>query len=124
MSKIALIGADAAAFGHPAECTEPAPGTVNSDSTHNITVTVSGTTREIASLSSASIDFPTHAHDHTTEEGCHQNESHTLSPSTGEASITINGSPVYIQGNAVASDPTTGGDVDITSNPTNTNITI
>lgn len=123
MSEPTLIGADCEAFGHPTECQEPAPGTVESDNSTGITVTVNGTTCEIATLDSATMNFPSHAHDHSTLEGCHQNESHALDPDTGESTITINGSPIYQIESAVTSDPTTGGDVGIVSNPFTTGIT-
>ena len=48
MREIALIDASCEANGHPTECTEPAPGTVVSDSSTGITVTAGGTTKECA----------------------------------------------------------------------------
>lgn len=117
MTEEAVIDADAEANGHPTECQEPAPGSVVSTASHGVTVTVGGTTREIATIASADISVPSHAHDYTSEEGCHQNESHTIDPDTGEPSITINGSPIYLVENGTTTDPTTGGDVDIVSNP-------
>lgn len=120
MTEIALVGALCEAFGHPSSCTEPAPGSVESTSSHGITVTANGETHEVASIASADIVLPSHAHDYTDAEGCHQNESHAIDP-TGEPSITINGSPVYKVDNSVTTDPITGGDVDITNNPVQTN---
>lgn len=124
MTKPALIDADCDAYGHPTNCTEPAPGTIVQDSSHNVTVTVSGTTKELATIASATMDFPSHAHDYTTDDGCHQNESHALDPDASEdsPSLTINGSPVYLVGTGVTTDPTTGGSVDIVSNPISINI--
>lgn len=124
MPEPALIDATCEAFGHPSECTEPAPGSVASDAQTNVTVTVDGTTKEFASIDSASIDIPSHAHDYDSTNGCHDNQSHTLDPDTGEPSITIDGSPIYTVENSVTSDPVTGGDVDITSNPITTSINI
>lgn len=116
MTEIALIDSPVEAFGHPSECTEPAPGSVVSSSPTGITVTVGGTSKEVASIDSADIDIPSHAHSYSVEDGCTNLQSHTIDPDTGEPSITINGSPVYLVEDAVTTDPTTGGDVDITAN--------
>jgi hypothetical protein len=122
MSEQCVIGASVEAFGHPSECQEPASGEVVSTASHGISVTVNGTSREVATIASADISLPSHAHDYSSEDGCHQNESHTLDPS-GEASITINGSPIYLVENNAATDPTSGGAIDIRNNPTATGIT-
>lgn len=122
--KLVRIGADCEAHGHPTECTEPAPGTVDKTSTHSVTITDSGgVTKQLATKASADMNFPSHAHDHSTAEGCHQSSSHTLDPSTLSSSLTVNGSPIYIAGNGVASDPVTGGDVDIVNAGGNTSVT-
>lgn len=109
----ALIGSNAEAFGHPTSCEEPAGGSISSDAT--VSVTINGTA--VATTTTASIDFPSHAHDYTDEDGCHQNETHSLDPDTGgpglSDSVTINGSPIYLQASNVTTDPTTGGGVDI-----------
>jgi hypothetical protein len=123
MPEPALIDATCEANGHPTECTEPAPGTVVSDSTTGITVTVDGTSKELASIDSASIDIPSHAHSYNTTDGCHNTASHTLDPDTGIPSITIDGSPIYAVEDNVTTDPISGGSVDITSNPITTDIT-
>jgi hypothetical protein len=122
MTEPALIGASIEASGHPSECQEPVPGSVVSTDSHSVSVTVGGSTREIATTASADLSLPPHAHDYTDDEGCHQNESHTLDPSVTSSSITINGSPIYFVEDDVATDPTTGGSIDITSNPFNTAI--
>jgi len=123
MIDIALIDSDVEAFGHPANCTEPASGSVVSTSTTGITVTVDGTTKEMASIDSADINIPSHSHTFTEEDGCTDTQSHTIDPDTGEPTITINGSPVYLVEDAVTTDPTSGGDVDITTNSLNSEIT-
>lgn len=122
MSEQCLISAGAEAFGHPTECEEPASGQIVSTSSHGISVTVGGNTHEIATIDSANISIPSHDHDHSSLDGCHNTQSHTLDPS-GEPSITVNGSPIYLVEDSVATDPTSGGSVNITTNPTNTNIT-
>lgn len=123
MPEPAVIDASCEAKGHPSDCTEPAPGTVVSTSTHDITVTVGGTTKEIATIDTADMDFPSHAHEYSDEDGCHEKESHTIDPDEGDPSITINGSPIYEVDSAVTSDPGSGGDVDIVSNPIDTSMT-
>lgn len=124
MPEPALIDSSCKAFGHPTECTEPAPGTVVSETTTGITVTVGGTTKEVAFISSAEMDFPSHAHDTDSDGNCIDFASHSIDPETGEPSITFNGSPIYVKKDSVTTDPITGGDVDIISNPITTDITI
>lgn len=121
MSKLALIDADCTAEGHPSDCTEPAPGTVEGSPTYNITVTVGAQTGSVASVAEADLVFPSHSHDYSVEQGCHDDASHTIDGS-GSTSLTINGSPVYVLDDAVASDPKTNGDVDIVQNPFSTSV--
>lgn len=121
MTKYALIDASCDAFGHPTECQEPAPGTVQKDSSHDITVTVDGQTKEIGTIATATMHFNSHAHDYDPENGCHDYHSHDIDPD-GDPSITINGSPVYEVADDVTTDPVSGGSVDIVSNPFNTEI--
>jgi hypothetical protein len=120
MTEPALIDADCEAFGHPTECQEPAPGTVQKDSSHGITVTVDGVTREIGTIDTATINFPEHSHSYN--GACVDNESHQLDPDTGNPNITINGSPIYEVDSSVTTDPKTDGSVDIASNIIKTNI--
>lgn len=122
MSEQCVISASVEAYGHPVECQEPASGEVVSTGSHGISVTTGGNTHEVATVASADISIPSHAHDYSSTEGCHDMQSHTLDQD-GEPSITINGSPVYIVSDDVATDPTTGGSVDITNNPEQTGIT-
>lgn len=119
MTELALIGATCEAYGHPTECQEPAPGSVVSTTSHN--VTVNGV--QVATDASADMNFPTHSHDYTVLDGCHQNSSHTLDPAVESSSITINGSPVYITADAVATDPVTGGDINIADSGGNSSVT-
>lgn len=114
MTKFARIGANVEAFGHPTECTEPAPGTVVSTQSHNVTVTDSGgTTKELATVASAEMDIPTHAH--TYDGSCVDDQSHSIDPRAGDdsSSVTINGSPLYLVKDNVQDDPGSGGQVDI-----------
>jgi len=108
---LTLIGANCEADGHPGQCQNPAPGTVQS--TSSCSFTVNGT--EVATETTADMHFPSHAHDHDSENGCHENQSHNLDPDTGKLSdsVTVNGSPVYLTDTGVASDPGSGGAIDI-----------
>lgn len=123
MTELTLIDADAEANGHPTECTEPAPGSVEQTTSHGITVTVGGKTKEFATVADSDINFSSHSHDYDETDGCHQNSSHSLDPDTTATNITINGSPLYTVDAAVTTDPITGGDVNITANPITTEIT-
>lgn len=122
MTKLAVEDANCEAFGHPGACTEPAPGTVGITSSTNITVTVGGTKKEIASIDSADMNFSSHGHGTDSDGNCTDFQSHSIDPNTGEPSITINDSPVYLVKDSVTTDPGTNGDVDILSNPINTKI--
>jgi hypothetical protein len=122
MTDLCTIDASCEATGHPTECTEPVSGSVTSDSSHNVTISANGVTKEVATIATASMDFPSHSHDYTSVEGCHQNSSHSIDPDTGEPTITINGSPVYLVKDSVTTDPISGGDVNIVSNPSSTGV--
>lgn len=112
--RIVTIDASCEAKGHPTECEEPVDGTVEATSSHNITNTdASGNTREIATVDSANIHFDSHAHTYD-GDSCVDNESHDLDPdASAMPNITINGAQVYVVDDAVTTDPTSGGDVDI-----------
>lgn len=114
MTKLVRIGADCEAFGHPSECSEPAPGTVERTSDHSVTITNGGgDTKNIATVASADMKFPSHGHSTDDDDNCTDFSSHTLDPSTTSSSVKINGSPVYIKKDSVASDPISGGQIDI-----------
>lgn len=121
MSELVLIGANCEAFGHPSECTEPAPGTV--DLVDTTTISVNGTT--IACEENADMHFDSHAHDHSSTEGCHDNQSHDLDPESAKlsSSLTYNGSPLYVKDTSVTTDPGSGGNVDIVDTGGNTSVT-
>lgn len=118
MSNFVLIGASCEAFGHPTECTEPVDGTV--DSTSSTSVSINGA--DVATVATADLSFDEHSHDYSDLEGCHDNQSHTLDPETVSTSVTINGSPLYIEESGVASDPITGGNINITSSGSNNSV--
>lgn len=121
MTQLALIDASCEASGHPTECEEPATGQISQTNSHNVTVTVGGTSKEIATVSDSSLSFSSHAHTYD-DESCIDNESHEIT-GTSSSNITINGSPVYLVESGVATDPTSGGDVDIVSNPISSTVT-
>lgn len=124
MTELSFDGATAEAVGHPTECTEPAQGSVDSDASTGIIVSVGDVSRDISTVASSSITFSSHAHAYSTEDGCHNLSSHSLTADSGDGSITVNGSPVIGVGNGVTTDPITGGNVNITGNEIQTNITI
>lgn len=118
MSDFVLIGASAEAFGHPSSCTEPASGSVATEGSSS--VTINGTA--VATTATADLSFASHSHDYSTSEGCHQNSSHTLDPDTVSSSVTINGNPLYIAEDNVASDPISGGNINIIDAGGNTSV--
>lgn len=118
------------ATGHPTECTEPVPGTVGaSGGSTSVTVrNASGDVQPLASTGNASLQFPTHSHEYkdTNDDGnktCTSDSSHDITPSTVSSSITINGSPVFIEGDGVATDPASGGSVNILDGVINNSLT-
>lgn len=119
MSNFVLIGASCEAFGHPTSCTEPAPGSVVSEATSS--VTINGT--PVATTGTADLNFPSHAHDYSTLEGCQNNASHTLDADTVSSSVTLNGNPLYIEEDGIATDPITGGNINMTGSGSNSSVT-
>jgi hypothetical protein len=72
----------------------------------------------VATKDVAAMDFPSHAHDYSVPEGCHDNASHNLDPKDGALlNITIAGSDVYPVDTDVQKDPKTGKKINITSTP-------
>lgn len=116
---VALITSKCEATGHPSDCSEPASGTVKNDSGgHNVTVKTSDGEFMVATKDVAAMDFPSHAHDYSAVEGCHDNSSHNLDPKDGALlNITIAGSDVYPVDTDVQKDPKTGKKINITSTP-------
>jgi len=120
-------GQSAEALGHPDDCTEPAPGEVSQyqSETNNVTVTnANGDTQRLAARKDANLKFPSHSHDYSELEGCHDDASHTLLPpeSKVSSSVTIDGSPVFVVGSAVETDPKTGGNVNIVAGGINSSV--
>lgn len=122
MTRLVTIGADCEAAGHPTECTNPAPGTVDKVSTASITVTNSGgTTDEIASADTADMHFDSHGHATDASNNCTDFQTHDLDPDAAalSQSLTLNGSPVYVVGSDVATDPGSGDSINIINAGTN-----
>ncbi len=107
MPRYALNQAPAEAFGHPNECTEPADGTLVDD------IPIQYNNTSLASKSTAILDFPSHGHDTTELGDCTQYETHEITVENASPSVSYNGSPLVVVETNVATDPTTGGDVDI-----------
>lgn len=101
----------AEATGHPTECEEPALGSIQTTQT-SVTITdTNGTTRAIATTA-ATVDFTEHAHDYNSLEGCHNQQSHGIDPTTSD-SLSVNGNAVLREGTVVGTDPVTGGNVTV-----------
>lgn len=116
---LVIVGAAAEAFGHPSECSEPAIGEVQSTSSNNITFSTEGATAgELASVGTADIHFDSHAHNYIAPPigpGCTSFSSHDIDPDDAALpQITVNETKVYTDNNPVATDPDSGGDVNIT----------
>lgn len=116
MTELALVDAYCDAHGHPAECTEPAPGYITAQTDTGITVTAGGVTKQVSSLAATNIFIPEHCH--TYNDGCTDCYSHNGvdEPFTVAKNITVNGSPVRIIGEDVGRDPGTTNHVDANQN--------
>lgn len=119
MSNIALIGASCEAIGHPTECEEPVTGSIVSDSSTSLTI--NGTS--VATTTTSTISFSSHSHDYSSQDGCHQNSSHSLDADTTASSVTLNGDGLYLVKDGVTTDPITDGDVNIVTNSTTNSVT-
>jgi hypothetical protein len=77
-----------------------------------------------ATLADANLKIPSHAHDYTAAEGCHDNADHTILPDNTKvsSSLNINGSPIFLDGTAVTTDPKSGGDVEISDGAVNSSV--
>lgn len=120
MTKLVVVGASCEAEGHPSECTEPATGTVEKTSSHSLSI--NGT--QVATVDSADMVFPSHAHNYSEEQGCHDKQSHELGADSDavSSSLTVNGSPIYLVGDGVATDPGSSGNVNIVDSGNNNTV--
>jgi len=114
---VAVITSECEATGHPDDCSEPAPGEVKNDSgSHNVTIKTNDGVFMLATKNVAVMEFPSHAHDYSAVEGCHESESHSLDPKDSELlNITVAGSKVYPVDTDVQKDPKTGEKINIIS---------
>lgn len=99
------IGASCEATGHPTECTEPAPGTVeNTDNTSILTVNGS----DIATRDDRMV-FGSHAHEYTPPlgPGCTDFQSHSLQTDQIHP-LSIDGTSVMCRDDTTT-DPGSGG---------------
>ncbi len=120
---IVTIDASVEAYGHPDECAEPADGSVVKEADSSLTVTNSSNeTKQVASVNTANISIPSHAHSYNSLLGCHNNESHTLDPETTDTSLSYNGSSLYVMGDNITTDPTSDGRIAITDSGINNSI--
>lgn len=120
MTYIALVGASLAAYGHPSECTNPVSGSIEGEST----VTLGGT--PLAAYGDSSMEFGPHAHVYDRDDGCISISSHSIQPDESglSPSVTIGGNRVYLDGDGVATDPGSGGTVNMTDNGGNESVSI
>lgn len=115
---LVTVGATCEAEGHPSECTPVVSGTVQETAVASLTINnANGTASAVATTETADLHFDSHSHDY--DGTCHQDESHDVDPSVTSSSLTLNkadgtNSPLYIVGDAVGTDPTSGGDINIT----------
>lgn len=121
-SEYALIGSNCEAYGHPNECQEPASGSVTESSESSVTIDGVG----IATIKTADMHFNSHAHAYDPENGCISMASHDIDPDEPgpgtDSSVRINGSPVYVANTSVATDPDSGGAVDIIDSGGNSSV--
>ena len=117
MPPYVLTGAPAEAFGHPGACSEPASGTV----TDETPITYNGT--PITTQQDGVVEFDSHGHSTTPLGACTDYQSHSITPVEVSDSVTYNGYGVCIVTDGVATDPGSGGSVDITSSGGNSAVT-
>lgn len=119
MNYIALVGALLNAFDHPPECTEPAPGEVEGNSS----VSLDGV--PVAALNLASMEFPPHPHEYDSEnDNCISISSHSIQPDPRgyASSVTIDNKNIYLDDTNVSTDPGSGGPVDVVNNGGNSSV--
>lgn len=118
-----LNGTSCEATGHPSSCTEPVPGTVQGTS-HSVTINnANGDEKPIATRAST-LHFDSHAHSYTDTDNdgnkeCTDMQSHDLSggdfnSANLSSSLNINGEPVIVVANDVATDPGSNSPVNTT----------
>lgn len=116
MPQYALDGSPTEAFGHPGACTEPAPGSVNASGT----VRYNGT--PIANTTTSTIEVPSHGHDTDPKGNCIDYQSHSIVPTKVSETVKYDGGGFFLVTTAVATDPGSGGNVDITGPNGNTTV--
>lgn len=117
-------GSSLEATGHPTECAEPVSGSVQGTG-HSVKITAADGSSEPIATKLSTLHFDSHAHEYSdiTDDDvynpeCHTFESHDLSgadfnDANLSSSITINGEAVLIVSDDVATDPGTGGSINI-----------
>jgi len=114
MNDFALENYACKAFGHPGACSEPASGIVREESQTSITVTDnSGKTRPIGNTGTCSLYFSSHGHSTDSEGNCTSYQEHNVQPDVLHDSLKLNGEKLYKTGAGVATDPGSGGQIDI-----------
>lgn len=120
MTPFALVGSSLEAFGHPSQCHNPVSGSVQGNST----VMIDGT--DIAAQNKSSMEFSSHAHNYDSEDGCISFSSHSIQPDSSGLvdSVTIDGELIYLDGSGVATDPGSGGSINVVDNGGNSSVSI
>jgi hypothetical protein len=114
-------GTSCEATGHPSSCTEPAPGTVE-DSSHGVVVNDANGNEKPLATTASTLSFPSHAHSYSATKGCFDVQSHSVSSYNFSSSITINGEDVLSKVNSIATDPGSGGDINMVGSGINSSI--
>lgn len=123
------------ATGHPSDCTEPVPGSVQGSEPHSVTVNnAAGDEKPLATYDNATLHFDSHSHDYTAAEGCHENASHDLTKASGQlnkskwsSSVSISpagasATPVLSAQDGVGTDPKTGSNVNAKAGGINSSV--
>lgn len=121
-----LDGSSCEATGHPTSCTEPVPGSIQGSS-HSVTVNNANGDEKPVATQASTLHFDSHAHSYSSLDGCYNNQSHDLTgadfnESNLSSSLNINGNPVIVVADAVATDPGSGGDVNVTNTGINNSL--
>lgn len=114
---LALVSGSCDATGHPTQCQEPAPGSIQ-DADAKTPITVDGT--PLADHGDR-LHFDSHAHAYSSMKGCYDMQSHDLVPDQTPP-ITVDGRPVMRVGDHTT-DPGSGGTAEIVGSGGNSALT-
>lgn len=120
-----LDGQSCEATGHPTDCTEPVPGSIQGPSRSVTVINANGDEQPIATETST-LHFDSHSHEYSDNDDdgtkeCHNDQSHDITP-VSSSSLNINGEAVLLVSDNVATDPVTGAPVNIVSTGISTSL--